>query len=95
MWNIRCDSIASSAIWLIVTAVLWGVAAGLYSNVRGGGMCDGEPAISLCRETQTVEALAWTDMALCILTLLAACFWVHSSRRSYVRPSSCLGNARY
>jgi len=34
---------------------------------------------------QTVEALAWTEMGLCILTLLAACFWVNRSKRSYVR----------
>ncbi|KAG8804969.1 hypothetical protein FRC17_005796, partial [Serendipita sp. 399] len=76
-------SIASSAIWLIITAILWGVAAGLYHNERGGGMCDGEAVISRCRQTQTVEALAWTEMGLCILTLVAACFWVRRSRRSY------------
>ncbi|KAG8827305.1 hypothetical protein FRC19_004173 [Serendipita sp. 401] len=76
-------SIASSAIWLIITAVLWGVAAGLYHNERGGGMCNGEAVISRCRQTQTVEALAWTEMALCIVTLFAACFWVRRSKRSY------------
>jgi hypothetical protein len=54
-------------------------------NARGGDTCDGDPVISLCRETLTVEALAWTDFALCVLTLLAACFWVRSSNRSYVR----------
>lgn len=76
-------SIAASAIWLVITAVLWGVAAGLYMHVRGGGMCKGEAIISRCRETQTVEALAWTEMGLCILTLFAACFWVNRSKRSY------------
>ncbi|CCA77367.1 hypothetical protein PIIN_11344 [Serendipita indica DSM 11827] len=79
-------SIASSAIWLIITAVLWGVAAGLYKNERGGGMCEGEAAISRCRQTQTVEALAWTEMGLCILTLFAACFWMRRSKRSYRNP---------
>jgi hypothetical protein len=54
-------------------------------NARGGGNCDGEAVISRCRETQTVEALAWTEFALCILTLFAACFWVRRSNRSYVR----------
>jgi hypothetical protein len=78
-------SIASLAIWLVITTVLWGVAAGLYMNVRSGGMCSGEPIISACRKMQTVEALAWTEMGLCILTLLAACFWVNRSKRSYVR----------
>lgn len=78
-------SIASSAIWLIITAVLWGTAAGLFMNERGGGMCGGEAIISRCRQTQTVEALAWTEFALCVLTLLAACFWVRRSKRSYVR----------
>jgi hypothetical protein len=98
-------SIGSSAIWLIITAILWGVAAGLFHPVRGGGNCAGEPAISpyvvlpslkqlidlmltpRCRETLALEAIGWTEMGLCILTLLAACFWVRSSRRSYVSPA--------
>jgi len=76
-------SIGASAVWLIITAILWGVAAGLFHSVRGGGNCAGTPAISPCRETLTLEALGWTEMGLCILTLLAACFWVRSSRRDY------------
>jgi hypothetical protein len=59
-------------------------------NARGGGNCDGEAVISRCRETQTVEALAWTEFALCILTLFAACFWVRRSHRSAVRLFSNL-----
>ncbi|KAJ7675843.1 hypothetical protein DFH06DRAFT_1170729 [Mycena polygramma] len=76
-------SIGSSGIWLAITAILWGVAAGLFHPVRGGGNCDGEAAISPCRETLALEAMGWTEMGLCILTLLAACFWVRTSRRSY------------
>ncbi|KAF7314270.1 hypothetical protein MKEN_00899600 [Mycena kentingensis (nom. inval.)] len=76
-------SIGSSGIWLTITAVLWGVAAGLFRDERGGGNCNGEPAISDCREFMALEAMAWTEMGLCILTLIAACFWVRSSRRSY------------
>ncbi|KAJ6584964.1 hypothetical protein B0H19DRAFT_1227547 [Mycena capillaripes] len=76
-------SIGSSGIWLTITAILWGVAAGLFHNARGGGNCDGTPVISPCRETLTLEAIGWTEMGLCIITLLAACFWVRSSRRSY------------
>ncbi|KAJ7784580.1 hypothetical protein B0H16DRAFT_1658102 [Mycena metata] len=37
----------------------------------------------LCRELLAVEAIGWTEMGLCILTLLAALFWARSSRRSY------------
>ncbi|KAJ7505336.1 hypothetical protein B0H11DRAFT_1978102 [Mycena galericulata] len=76
-------SIGSSGIFLAITAILWGVAAGLFHPVRGGGNCSGEPAISPCRETLVLEAISWTEMGLCILTLLAACFWVRTSRRSY------------
>jgi hypothetical protein len=39
-------SIGSSGIWLTITAILWGVAAGLFHPQRGGGDCKGEPAIS-------------------------------------------------
>jgi hypothetical protein len=97
-------SIGSSGIWLTITAVLWGVAAGLFHPERGTSNCNGDPAISpyvppspsiqapinqfspalSCRETLALEAIAWTEMGLCILTLLAAFFWVRSSRRSYV-----------
>ncbi|KAJ7288349.1 hypothetical protein C8J57DRAFT_513507 [Mycena rebaudengoi] len=76
-------SIGSSGIWLTITAILWGVAAGLFHPERGGSDCKGEPAISPCRETLALEAMAWTEMGLCIITLFAACFWVRSSRRSY------------
>ncbi|KAJ7175848.1 hypothetical protein C8R46DRAFT_1347354 [Mycena filopes] len=76
-------SIGSSGIWLSITAILWGVAAGLFHPVRGSSNCDGDPAISPCRETLALEAIGWTEMGLCILTLLAACFLVRSTRRSY------------
>ncbi|KAJ7069795.1 hypothetical protein C8F01DRAFT_1114023 [Mycena amicta] len=76
-------SIGSSGVWLIITAILWGVAAGLFHHVRGGGNCSGEPAISSCRELLAIEAIGWTEMGLCLICLLAACFWVRSSRRSY------------
>ncbi|KAF8208933.1 hypothetical protein K438DRAFT_1515421, partial [Mycena galopus ATCC 62051] len=74
-------SVGSSGIWLSITAILWGVAAGLFDPVRGGGNCNGTPAISSCRELLALEALGWTEMGLCILTLLAACFYVRGSRR--------------
>ncbi|KAJ7109718.1 hypothetical protein C8R43DRAFT_1099762 [Mycena crocata] len=77
-------SIGSSGIWLTITAILWGVAAGLFHPLT----C--QPTYSMllrqifrCRETLALEAIGWTEMGLCILTLLAACFWVRSSRRSY------------
>ncbi|KAF7299040.1 hypothetical protein MIND_00852300 [Mycena indigotica] len=76
-------SIGSSGIWLAITAILWGVFAGLFHNERGDSNCDGAPAISACRQTLAIEAMGWTEMGLCILTLIAACFWVRSSRRNY------------
>ncbi|CAK5284193.1 unnamed protein product [Mycena citricolor] len=83
-------SIGSSSIWLAITAILWGVAAGLFHPVRGGGSCNGEAVLSFCRQTLALEAIAWTEMGLCILTILAACFWARSSRRSYVSVAFCL-----
>ena len=77
-------SIGGSSLWLIITAVLWGTGAGLYHDVRGGGDCTGQPTISRCRQTLAVEALGWTELGLCIITLFAACFWARSNRRSYV-----------
>ncbi|KAJ7644120.1 hypothetical protein FB45DRAFT_289141 [Roridomyces roridus] len=78
-------SIGASALWLTITAVLWGVAAGLFDPLRGGSAadCSGTPALSTCRELLALEAIGWTEMALCIVTLFAALFWVQSTRRSY------------
>ncbi|KAL9716221.1 hypothetical protein Ac2012v2_000667 [Leucoagaricus gongylophorus] len=38
-------SVASSVIWLIITTILWGIAAGVMHNTRGGGDCDLKPII--------------------------------------------------
>lgn len=75
-------SIGSSGVWLTITAILWGVAAGLFHNLLGGVNCRDTPALSSCRQAQALEAIGWTEMALCIVTLLAACFWVRSSKRN-------------
>jgi len=76
-------SIASSIIWLIITTILWGVAAGVMHDTRGGGRCDNTKAISRCRQSLTVEALCWTEFSLCVLTLLATCVWLHTGKRNY------------
>jgi len=74
-------SIAGSALWLIITAILWGIAAGLFHSTRSGGSCKGEPIISRCRETLTVEALGWTEFGLCGLALVTACIWHRQNKR--------------
>ncbi|KAI0068348.1 hypothetical protein BV25DRAFT_1818747 [Artomyces pyxidatus] len=76
-------SIASSIIWLLVTSILWGTAAGVIHNARAGGNCSGTPPVSHCRESLTVEALGWTEFSLCVLTLLATLVWVRGSRKNY------------
>jgi len=73
-------NIASSVVWLLVTSVLWGTAAGVMHNTRSGGNCAGVPTISRCRQSLTVEALGWTEFGLCVLTTLATCAWVQSQR---------------
>jgi len=72
-------NVASSVIWLLLTAILWGAATGFMHNARTGGTCFGQPAISLCRETLTVEALGWTEFSLCSVTLLATVLWISTS----------------
>ncbi|KXN89998.1 hypothetical protein AN958_05003 [Leucoagaricus sp. SymC.cos] len=72
-------SVASSVIWLLVTTVLWGTAAGVMHNTRGGGDCALKPIIHRCRQSLTVEALGWTEFGLCTLTMLLTCLWVKSN----------------
>jgi len=81
-------SIASSVMWLLVTTLLWGVAARFMHVTRTGGNCAGVPTITRCRQALTVEALGWTELGLSLMTLLATCFWVRKNRRrSYVNDS--------
>ncbi|KZP31262.1 hypothetical protein FIBSPDRAFT_1037713 [Athelia psychrophila] len=75
-------SIASSIIWLLITTIFWGVAAGLMHVTRSGENCDDWDAISRCRQSLTVEALGWTEFALCLLTLTATCCWLHTGKRN-------------
>ncbi|ETW87235.1 hypothetical protein HETIRDRAFT_469097 [Heterobasidion irregulare TC 32-1] len=82
-------SIASSVIWLLVTSVIWGAAAGIMHQTRVGGNCANLPVISRCREALTVEALGWTEFALCILTVLSTLVWARGSNKSYVRDCLC------
>ncbi|KAJ7788472.1 hypothetical protein B0H14DRAFT_3087245 [Mycena olivaceomarginata] len=56
-------NIASSIFWLTVTATLWGVSAGVFHYTRTGGNCPTSPTISRCRQSLTVEALAWAEFA--------------------------------
>jgi len=79
-------SVANSAVWLVITAVFWGVSAGLFHDVRGAGDCLHAPANSYCRQAQAVEAISWLEFALCIITLIASVHWVGSTRRNYRDP---------
>jgi len=76
-------SIASSIVWLVITTVLWGAAAGMMRSTRAGGDCNWISDSSGCRETLTVEAVGWVEFGLCTLTLLATCMWLRASKRSY------------
>ncbi|KAF9453791.1 hypothetical protein P691DRAFT_799288 [Macrolepiota fuliginosa MF-IS2] len=72
-------SVASSVIWLLVTTILWGTAAGVMHDTRTGGGCPLKPAIHRCRQSLTVEAIGWTEFGLCILMTILTCLWVDSS----------------
>ncbi|KII94341.1 hypothetical protein PLICRDRAFT_153903 [Plicaturopsis crispa FD-325 SS-3] len=75
-------SMASSIIWLLISTILWGTAAGVMHNTRSGGNCSGVPSIS--RPSLTVESLGWTEFGLCCITLLLTALWMRTSNRSYV-----------
>ncbi|KAE9411117.1 hypothetical protein BT96DRAFT_249369 [Gymnopus androsaceus JB14] len=80
-------NVASSVFWLVLTSILWGTAAGFMTRTRSGGACLGCPAISRCRQSLTVEALAWTEFGLCTVNVLATCAWIYTSNnRSKVHP---------
>ncbi|KAJ7092758.1 hypothetical protein C8R44DRAFT_646760 [Mycena epipterygia] len=68
-------NIASSIFWLSVTVVLWGVSAGIFHTTRTGGNCPTSPPISRCRQSLTVEALAWTECAVSTVALFFTCVW--------------------
>lgn len=77
-------SIASSVIWLLLTGILWGLAAGLLTRARSEDNCLGTPIISRCRQfLLTVEALGWVEFGICGLTLFLTCLfvWSTSSRK--------------
>ncbi|GLB36176.1 hypothetical protein LshimejAT787_0304640 [Lyophyllum shimeji] len=76
-------NIASSVVWLLITSVLWGTAAGIMHNTRTGSNCAGRATISRCRQSLTVEALGWTEFGLCVLTMVATCLWVSRDRHSF------------
>ncbi|KAG8949043.1 hypothetical protein FRC04_009117 [Tulasnella sp. 424] len=76
-------SIASSALWLIITVIFWAIGAALFMQVRVGGNCHGTPAISLCRELQTVEALGWTALGLAAFTFIVSLIAIHATRRKH------------
>jgi tellurite resistance protein TehA-like permease len=85
IWIVNGDlhllaSMASSFIWLFITSVLWGSAAGVLHKIRGGESCSGHPAISRCRQSQTVEAVGWTEFGLCLLTFLSTTLWILASK---------------
>ncbi|KAH9946634.1 hypothetical protein B0H21DRAFT_391650 [Amylocystis lapponica] len=81
-------NVASSVIWLLLTAVLWGAGAGLMHGSRVDVNCPDLVPISQCRQTVTVEALGWTEFALCCITLIATLLWLRTGwRKSFVRDS--------
>ncbi|EKM61028.1 uncharacterized protein PHACADRAFT_82969 [Phanerochaete carnosa HHB-10118-sp] len=69
-------SVASSVMWLLLTAVFWGAATGIMHNTRTRSHCLGSPPLSRCRQSRTVEALGWTEFTLCALTLLTTVCWM-------------------
>jgi hypothetical protein len=37
-----------------------------------------------CWKTLTVEALGWSEFGLCLLTMMATCFWIGKTNKSFV-----------
>ncbi|KAJ7071003.1 hypothetical protein C8F01DRAFT_407489 [Mycena amicta] len=72
-------NIASSIFWLGLTLVLWGVAAGVFHFTRTGGNCPTSAPISRCRQSLTVECLAWVECGISAALFLMTCFWAGTS----------------
>ncbi|KAJ7103505.1 hypothetical protein B0H15DRAFT_216576 [Mycena belliarum] len=67
---------------------LQGVSAGIFHSTRTGGRCPTSPPISRCRQSLTVEALAWTEFAISAVALFFTCIWAgRTSGRRSVRDS--------
>ncbi|KIM27531.1 hypothetical protein M408DRAFT_166380 [Serendipita vermifera MAFF 305830] len=79
-------SIGFSLLWLVITITLWAVSTTLFHLARVGGECIGSPTVSVCRQLEAVEALGWTALGLCVLTVFAALFGWHNRR--YYRTGS-------
>ncbi|KAJ7181687.1 hypothetical protein C8R43DRAFT_1083869 [Mycena crocata] len=81
-------NVASSIFWLSVTTILWGVSAGIFHHTRTGGNCPTSPPISRCRQSLTVESLAWIEFGVSSIALLLTCVWAGTgSGRRGVRDS--------
>jgi len=76
--------LTASLAWLTITALLWLIAASLYTDpVRGGRgevMCWNLPALDICRKTQAAQALAWTAFAFSIVTMIVSMLSWHEDR---------------
>ncbi|KIJ37484.1 hypothetical protein M422DRAFT_231894, partial [Sphaerobolus stellatus SS14] len=71
------SSLPASMLWLCLTSIFWGTTTGIFRNTRTGGICDGLPSLSRCRESLTVEALGWTEFALCVFTVIVQ--WIFTT----------------
>ncbi|KAJ3750372.1 hypothetical protein DFH05DRAFT_69280 [Lentinula detonsa] len=87
-------NVASSVIWILLTSILWGTAAGIMHNTRTGTDCPNVPTISRCRQSLTVEALGWTEFGLCTVNVLVTCAWVYCSHPKIHPRASFLGDSR-
>lgn len=83
-------NVASSIIWLLLTAALWGLGAGIMHTTRARSHCSGKLPISKCRESLTVEALGWTEFALCAITLITTIMWMATRIKANARDSRTL-----
>jgi hypothetical protein len=82
----RGASLGSSAIWLFITSILWGIATGLYSTSRPscGGLFSSR-FFSNCRIGTAIEVFGWLTFATLVLTLLST---VHHSGRHHGRANT-------
>ncbi|KIP11970.1 hypothetical protein PHLGIDRAFT_62657 [Phlebiopsis gigantea 11061_1 CR5-6] len=83
----RLANAASSVIWLLLTAFLWGAAAGFIHSSHNGGDCTRRGPKSRCRQSQTIEALGWIEFSLCILTLITTILWMTTGVRVRMKDS--------
>ncbi|KAH7915783.1 hypothetical protein BJ138DRAFT_1132366 [Hygrophoropsis aurantiaca] len=91
LWLVITTALWGSAAGMLHTARPGGDCNWIPDSITSGFVDESLPcdtpeelsSTSRCRETLTIEILAWIEFGLCAVTILATCLWLRTSKRSY------------